>query len=264
MPENNENPVVEQEPAVGEAAVNKLRPKLLAMAASEVRPVNLDPNDAALKALALAMVVCDPELKPFFLSLPDLAFDKSQLDDLEPAGRAVIHTRAHLDTLIATKGRVKVPLAMIERASGLRGCMLKVLEYNLDDDAEVQRELVHIRRGSGRFDTSTDLSALARLYREHAPLLAGDTRQYRAEDAAEATQLAASILDSLGQGKLDPDRELATRAFSFMVRTYEDVRATGLWLLRGDPRASKLFPSLYQKSRRRSPATPASSTPSEQ
>jgi hypothetical protein len=243
----------------GKAALELLAPYLAALSPDELLDPRTDPAAAAIKALGVAKAITSDQ-KKLFLQLPKQLFEHSLLELLEPAAFAVLFTRGKLEVVRAADRSARMPLGLIEQSTGLRDEMLQVLEYHLGTDpdgehAEDSRKLIHIRQGSGHLDLSNDLFGLSALYLEHHDLLAGDTRRYRADDAAEAEQLAATIQDLLGEKRAARDSEdlqIARRAWTFLLKTYEEIAATGRWLMRNDEGAAeRCFPRLGHGSRRR-------------
>jgi len=247
---------VVQDAATGQAAISLLKPQFDAIPEDELSIPRLDAQEAAAAGIGLDQALKErPALVARFKALGSLdgEFDPMLLDQLQPACRAVFHTRTTLKAVQAAATTAKVPVGLAEEAEALKDRMMRVLVYNLETSKEASHkaamdELRAIRSGRGYVDLAEDLARLAELYRAHAPTLAKDTINYSATDPSEAEAKAHAIQDSLGAAKSfkdSPERELAVRAWTFFYRTYMEIVVTGRWLLRKEPAlAAKLFPPL--------------------
>jgi len=221
-------------------------------ALEEYRRANVDFDRVAIKAAALGRMLRDSDLRARFASLPVAEFDIEQVDILEPAALAVWYVSLRLRDASVSSSAAMVPVELAGEATTVKQRMMLVLAYNLGEDGDVASKLDDIRSGTGHVDLAGDLMRLARLYEDHAAALGVDARHYRADDVETARRLAMSIHQILGDG-LSGDREYwaeyRARAWTFLVNTYDEVSATGRWLLRNDD-PDRRFPSLYAVGRR--------------
>jgi hypothetical protein len=104
------------------------------------------------------------------VALPDgERFDAGCVRALPVIGRALWHARTRRLTAAAQSTTVSLPTALVEKATALRGRMLKVVEYQCVDEGDpadpVAADLASIRavQGPRYLDLVTDLSRLGRL-----------------------------------------------------------------------------------------------------
>lgn len=232
-----------------EAAYGRVLPQ--AQALSAVSPFNVDLQVASLVALKVAQAVSAPALRQRFSNLARSGeFKDAPVEALADLAMATWYARyrgIHADTSSAGPP----PTELSSRGFKLRGQMLRVLEYNLEDNAEVMKKVAIIRTGSGYLDLANDLKAVADLYTEHAKELAGDQRRYRAEDAVEAQQVASALLTYLGSGVDAPKvgwTEIQARCWTLLDQAYSEVRRGGIFLYPGEE-GERLFPLLVAATR---------------
>ena len=79
-----------------------------------------------------------------------------------------------------------------------------------------------------------------------------DAKNYRPGDAAKARDLAGKIIQALSTA-MTPKARVASdryaRMWTWLSRSYDEVRAAGVWLLRNDPLRDQRFPSLFAAGR---------------
>ena len=101
---------------------------------------------------------------------------------------------------------------------------------------------------------------LAQIYAEQRCRIQGDTQHWRASDEGDARQAAERIIGALATIENADERTWAdskVRAFTLLLRSYEEVAETGRYLFRADPAMAQAFPSLYTVARaRRRTASP--------
>jgi hypothetical protein len=221
-------------------------------AQNELRRQNTGLDRAIIFAAATGRMVQQPEVLARFASLPAGEFDIQHVHRLETAALATWYASLMLRSASVTAG-VKIPESVVVEATALKHMMLKVLEYNLGHDANLNTELADIRQGTGYMDLASDLMRLATLYRAHAADLATDVRHYQADSAETAGRFAQAIHQVLGDGRDTSARYWSNympRAWSLLVTTYEEVAAAGRWLFRHENGEAR-FPSLYTIGRQR-------------
>ncbi|HEX2574101.1 MAG TPA: hypothetical protein VH877_31435 [Polyangia bacterium] len=178
------------DPALGKADLERLMPRILAVPRERAVLPRIDIAAAAIHAVSIGRQVKQPELYARFASLPAREFDIRHVDDLESLARATWYARVEQDTADATSREAKLPVDLVDLATAVKERMLKCAAYYFDG-TPLQKEVDDIRSGTGYRDLASDLSRLARLYVDHAAVLSGDTKNYRASDAADAARLAA-------------------------------------------------------------------------
>ena len=264
-PEGN-SPTLDQ----GLTSFKELLPRLMALPSETLKRPRADIRTTATFVLGLSKRIADSPLGARFASLPKSEFDVAVLQDLPKAAHAVLYTQLQQDMLDAQQTAAKVPPEVATPATAHRKKMLDVCKYNLSKDPEVARELRSIRQGHGYLDLAQDLTRLAALYENHRTTLALDHGHYVEGDDKLALRFAADIRAALGglPGNTAVQiRSHALRAIVLLQRLYEDVAATGRWLLRNEG-GDELFPSLYRTSyptsrRRKTPAAPIPPKPTQ-
>lgn len=255
----------------GAAALRRLRPRLMELAAAEVVPLTLNLRAAALAALGVYGLIEASGLRGRLEALGRLGeFDLEQLQLLPDLARATFYCRRKLEQASALLSDAMVPAALASRGQELRRRMLKLLDFYFEDDPQVAPKLDFIRRGTGYQDLAEDLLGLAEQYREHKARLRGTQDYYKASDEKDAARLAAELLswlsgDAAG-GSADPElaahSDLGARASLLLVRAYDEVTAAAAYLCRKDPALAARFQSLYTLSRSRAAAPDAAPSPS--
>ena len=154
-----------------------------------------------------------------------------------------------------TGGNAQISLELLHGAEQTRKRMLRVLFYIFGEDPKVAPALEAIVRGAGYLDMVRDLDRLADLYQEHSEALAGDGIHYRAEDEAQARELAKSILIEIN-GTRDQDawRQLEAGGRYFLLESYEEIRAAVNYVARH--KAHLQLDSMYATTRGESKPSP--------
>jgi hypothetical protein len=235
----------------GQAAFQAILPVLAVLSDDELQPLNVDMTAAAVGAIGVADRAREPTLLVRFYSLPPGEFDPAQLDRLSELGWAALHTVTLCSQL---QGRArKLPAELVERGVVLETRMQTCCEYLLGDHPVAGTEVARLRTGNGYLDMAGDLIGYATLYRTYLDIVSRDPKHYVATDADEAVSVAEQMYTLLGESatiQAEVSTVDAQRVWTLLYRTYEDVAATGRWLLRGEPRrAERLFPSLISLSR---------------
>lgn len=237
-------------PTRGQTAFDAIQPLLATLAEDELMTINTDMSAAAIGALGVAERAREPTLLARFQSLPASEFDFSQIELLTMLGWAALYVMTRTGP---ARGRSKLPVTLVESAVVLEARMQICSEYHLSDHPEAGGELSRLRPGNGYRDLAADLLGYAHLYRTHQDVLSRDFKHYRATDEGEAVQTAEQIYTFLGEAATaEPQISSidARRIWTLLVPTYENVAATGRWLLRHESsRAERLFPSLFRLSR---------------
>jgi hypothetical protein len=239
--------------AASKAAFDALLPRLEAIPKDAVRLPNADVEACAIFARGVGRRVKEPALYARFASLPAQELDIAHVDDLEPIASAVWYATVQLATATATRTDVKVPGALVQRATETKARMLKVVTYHFEDHPRLGPEIADIILGTGYRDLAGDLTRLARIYVDERATVSRDPKHYVAADADKAPELAQQILDHLG---LTPTSEgsrwmdIVARGWTLLSDCYGEVAAAGLWLMRRE-RGEELFSSLVAAGRNR-------------
>lgn len=238
-------------------AFERIEPELGGLGDDELVPINIDILVAVTTVLGAV-----PRLREFRAQLVSAlpGFDAASFDRLEVYARAAGH--AHARHLQVTSSPELTPL--LEAAVKLREQLLA------DTTALVRRGLVpdavlgSLKGPVGHRNLAFDLSALSNWLRESWSSIEGKTAIAPGE-IGQARVLADQLLTAVGvreAGTSGVSRSALTRqrAFTLLVRAYDQVRRGMTYLRWNEGDVDELAPSLYEKrgARRRERAeTPA-------
>lgn len=224
------------------SALDDLRPELAAIPEAQLLPVRLDIQSAVQTVLGAA-----PEAR---LHKPALAAifgeaDAALVDRLEVVAHAA--ARAHGAHLALTSGVDLEPLAaeVIDARTRLFLDAQSLVSRKLLDP----KRLAGLRGGQAYKDRCDDLLLLVSLFRELWPSIASSTIVQPADLAAAeraASKLASAmgVRDQSGAGSA-PASQLRERAYTLMVRTYDQVRRMVTYLRTQEGDADEITPSLW-------------------
>ena len=237
--------------AAGKEALAMVAHALDGIDASQMVTIRVDVQIATYTALSVVGFVSSPGVRERFAALPATEFDIADLDGLEPACFAMLYTLAEARAAGALEESGRLPAALAAEAAELESRMQTVCEYQLADDPEIKPELNRLRPGGGYRDLANDLMGYARIYELRPDAVKADIKNYRDEDAGRAEELAGIILQSFSPmtARARAAYDLYARAWTLLSRRYDEVRQTGLWLFRYDPRVEQRFPSLFAAGR---------------
>ncbi|HRI67427.1 MAG TPA: hypothetical protein PK156_24455 [Polyangium sp.] len=242
------------DPVQGKAAFDALRPRYAALAPDSLIPINVDAALAAVAALGVATRANHPEMLARFRSLPPREFDARMVEDLPMMAWACWYAATEDQKARSLTTDAKLPADLVQKAMTIEARMQACCEYYFNDHPELGPYIAMLRAGTGHRDLAADLLGYAGIYRDHYATVSHDKKHFHKNDADEAVQIAEQMLSILGS-RLGPEgRETMNdlvRAWTLLIDTYEHVSSTGRWLLRRDPNADKLFPSLYALARTR-------------
>ncbi len=233
------------------AAFTAVQPVALALAKDKVQNPNTTVDAAIIAALAVGRKANAAPLRARFESLPKKEFDIASLDNLELYGRSCWYALTQGLAASAQSTEAKLSVALVEKATGTRARMIKTLEYHYEPDTSVGREVTDIRLDSGYRDLARDLGRLAVVYRAEHDDLKDDKKHYRASDATLAATLSQEIVNELGAATSAEQKrwtEMVARTWTLLKTAYDNVAATGAWLLRNEG-GGEMFVSLIAAGR---------------
>jgi hypothetical protein len=240
-----------------ESAYERVAQRAHALSRDALVTFNADLQQAALAALKVAKAATEPATRQRFANLAKTGeYSDAPVDLLAEEAMATWYARYR--TIHADRAAGTPPQELAGQGYKLRGKMLRVIEYNLEDNEAVMRQVAIIRAGSGYLDLANDLTALAELYEKNATALSEDRRHYRKEDASEARRLASLLLTMMGSGASAPPggwAEMQSRCWTLLDRTYREVRRGGLFLFPNED-GERRFPPLLAATRELFPAAP--------
>jgi hypothetical protein len=158
---------------------------------------------------------------------------------------------AHLIALPAKSGGTGKEL--LERATPLRSKLLKAADALADAGLVDATAVARIREGSGNIDKATDLVALAALFSQSWNEIHDKTAISRAQ-VDEAAAIGPNLLLALSEDPLPKSgdaNDMRHRAFSHLVKTYDELRRAVSFVRWAEGDAESFAPSLYIRSRKR-------------
>lgn len=235
-------------PPDAEAAYDALEPELVALESDELATINLDVPQVT--SLVLGAVPGIDELSDEIVKL----IDPRHVHNLRNYALAAWY--AHLQALPPTKSALR---ALIEEATELRNTLLGDAE-NLARRGYFDSEAVAIiRAGQGHVDLANDLVALAAMFTHQRDEIAGKTPATEAE-IARARKLGPELISALGKRDRNESASFAAdrraRAFTLLVRAYDQVRRALTFLRWNEGDADVIAPSLYKSRNARSKGLP--------
>jgi hypothetical protein len=235
-------------PEFAEAAFQKVKPQLLALRADELEHMNVDVPNAASIALAAHGRMID--LRPRMAALPGHPVEL--LDELPTYAAAAWY--AHLVSLPAAGDGERVK-KLLDEAGPLRDALLLAAEALVPRGLLDADKVAEIRAGLGNLDKANDLAALSDLFKQAWPQIASKTAVDRAEVDRAAT-LGMELLLALGEKGLAQKRaataearDLRVRAFTLLVRAYEQCTRAVSYLRWMEDDLELYAPSLRPRAR---------------
>lgn len=211
--------------------------------------INGSVEGAAEAALRLAAVLEEPAVAARFAPLGS-AWDPNTPAILREGAARLHALNDLLKTEKATSNDAKVPAKLVQEAMALRARLRALVEYWLSDDPVEAPELEDIRGGGGYEDLASDLVRYAAMIRRHLELLAGDRKNYREEDPADADRVAADLRGALAEGESNSAVAAELRLTFTGVRfLYGKAIAAAHFAFYGEPEAAR-FLSLPAELRR--------------
>ena len=237
------------DPNLGKTALQHFAERMQALEPHEVLSTRVDVEAAALAALATYVRANAPALRSRFQQQHDIEeFQIAHLDELENLAFAVLFAHAEAGAQRATESGARLPVALVERAIELEERMQALCEYHFRDDPEIAGELERLRPGVGHRDLAADLNGYARIYEMRRDVVAHDKKHYRETDIEDARAVAGvifNLLSTAAPGKTRSAQDALARSWTLLVRSYDEVRAVGLHLLRHNADRHRFFPSLF-------------------
>jgi hypothetical protein len=237
-------------PDTAAAAYKEVQSEIDAMSGDDLAVINVDIPQAVSTVLGVLPKIA-PLREAIVVNLPSHPI--KSFDKLGTYALAAWYT--HLLTLPpASPSSPLKPL--VEEAGPLREDLLS------DAEALARRKLIdasvvsEIRSGQGNIDMANDLVALSALFSNNWDEVQGKTAATEAE-VERAGKLGPLILAALGmreQGAVVTPAEAAAkkaRAFTLLVRAYDETRRAVTYLRWRERDADELAPSLYKGRGRR-------------
>jgi len=250
-PKKVPQPATQPEEADAKKAFTTVQPLALALAKDKIISPNTTVDAAIIAALAVGRKANAAPLRARFEGLPKKEFDLAHLDDLELLGRSCWYALTQLQAANAQSTEAKLPVALVEKATTMRTRMIKLLAYLYEPESKVGKEVADIRLDVGYRDLARDLGRLSVVYLAEHDDIKDDKKHFRATDAEGAAKLSQDILDELGAARSAEQKhwiEMVARTWTLLKTAYDDVAATGEWLLRNEG-GGEMFVSLVTAGR---------------
>ena len=236
MANSNRNAIAE---ARAQAAFERVKPLLAKLAPQDLLQVNLDIS-LAVRTILAALPRGRALRKQLVKELP--FFDIGSFDRLEDYALALSATQA---AYLAVIGRPSDLRAVTGEAIQLREMLAKDAEalagHNLIDGAPLAS-----LKGNGYKNIVRDLQFLSKFLQDAWPQIRGKVAT-TTQELKTASQLATRIVDLLepDRTELDLVSDDRSRAFTLVLRTYEDARRAITYLRAAQRDADTILPSLY-------------------
>jgi hypothetical protein len=235
------------------AALERLRPALLALPRNEVQVVNLDVKQVVVTALGVW-----PKVRALEASLRALPnFDVRCFEEFEERAFALMQAQAEF--LAVTEPELNLE-ALVERAVEAREQLIADL-YSLTAHGLIRRDPKRFAvRQRGYLGVAEDLGMLVHLFREHWPHIENKT-PLSEQELHELDLLHARLMTAIGLRAHQAKNEkraasLRARAFTLFMRAYDEVRRAVIYLRWHSDDADTIIRSLYEKRGRKREAEP--------
>ncbi|UQA58769.1 hypothetical protein [Polyangium aurulentum] len=226
------------------AAFAEVRPEMDALAKDDLAVINTDIPRAVSIAIGAAPHLVALRAR-FVEELPKHAVQ--YLDNLEKYALAAWY--AHLVALPAPSPENTVKKLM-EEGAPLRESLLVGAEALAHAGFFDRERVAKIRSGTGYVDSASDLVALSALFSEHWAAV-GNKTAIEWSQVERAAELGPQILVALGErelpagAKAEELADLRVRAFSLLVRAYDQCRRAAAYLVWGTGDLDEIAPSLF-------------------
>lgn len=240
---NTLRPGTPQEAAL---AFTRVEAEMAALDGGRLAPINVDIPRAVVTALGARPALLS--LRPRIVEeLP--RFPLASLDKLETYALAAWY--AHLLSLPAAPTE-NAHKPLVEEATALRADLLIAAEALAHRKLVDPGHVAQIRSGKGHIDMASDLVALSTLFTNNWAAIEGKT-VVTSDEIERAAILGPELLIALGVREQAPARspsqiaDQRKRAFTLLVRAYDDCRRAVSYLRWTEGDAAKLVPSLFAK-----------------
>lgn len=225
---------------------------------ANVRVPSVDTKTAFAIGRATLKLIKKPAVRARLRVLPESELPASVVDGYEDVLALAETSSAEYEVARSGDTNARVSVALVQQGMETSGRMQRCLGYNLEGDAEVQRQLAAIRLGTGYADLANDLAELSVLYGTHEGALRGDGKNYRASDAAGSKELADKIREEIAQGERVVTKKAGqkwAKAFAALEASHNEIIAAGRYLDRREPGLAARW--VHLRTQPRTPTKPA-------
>lgn len=231
------------------AAYERILPRLELVDEAALAPRSTNMAEAALAAIGVAQRVAEPALYVRFQSMAGAEFDIAHAHNLGDLAWGTLYVAMETEKIRFVLSRSRLPEELLAEATEIERRMQACCEYLLADHPTAGPEVERLRAGRGHRDLAADLHGYTALYKAYKELLEKDPKNYRASDVDDALRLGEEIFSLIGGSLTEKERSASAqllRAWTLLLKSYEEVRAVGHFLLRHDTDSAELmFPSLF-------------------
>jgi hypothetical protein len=238
-------------------AYARVLPQLLGLNPDHLLQVNLDISSAIATVLGVL-----PKVRALRAQIAELpAFDMAAFDQLEDYALAL----SFAQTIYLMARRPPDDLQTLsDQASRMRAAMRADATVLATRGLINAEQLKGLKGRRGYKNVAQDLQILSSIFEDSWPKVDGKTITTLA-DAQAASRVATKLLRTVGVHEQTPERskparDLRTRAFTRLLRVYEDTRRALRYLSATPRKADEIAPSLYpgRPRRKRAEAEPVS------
>jgi hypothetical protein len=237
--------------ALANAVFERLRADFAALKKEELQQVNLDIPAAVATVLGVL-----PEVRQLrdqiVKELP--SFNIAQFDKLEDYAVALSFVQARF--LAATQPPDDLA-EVAEQATMFRERLLAEARALVHHKLVSEEQLAQLKGANGYKNVATDVMVLTGIMQEQWPQIQGKTPT-TTEDLDQASRVATRLLRIVGLREQGPAQvaevaDLRLRAFTLLIRTYDDARRAVTYLRSDEDDVDSITPSLHPGRPRRRP-----------
>ncbi len=225
--------------------VRSLHARLLTLSIGDIAPPHVDPQVAALAAMALVDFARSAEGQARFAELARLdGFDHALLDDLDMLAHALLGVVETFDVAPRSPRAIVVPAELETQCRARRSLLTTLLTERLSLLPSVEVALRTVRLSYGPIDLALDLRTLAAHVDTHHGDLAGAPGfDARLVDSTRALALALEDhLYSADTPELHQARRALHRMWTLFERSYRELAEIGREIFHHD--GEDIFPTL--------------------
>lgn len=225
--------------------VHSLHARLLSLSVADIAPPHVDPQVAALAAMALVDFAKSDEGKARFAELATLdGFDHALLDDLDVLAHALLGVVESFDLAPRSPRAIVVPQELETQCRARRSLLTTLLTERLALLPSVEVALRTVRLSYGPIDLALDLRTLAAHVETHTADLVG-AEGFDADLVDSTGRLARALEDHLFSAdtpELHQARRALHRMWTLFERSYRELAEIGREIFHHD--GEDIFPTL--------------------
>lgn len=226
------------EPKVAKAAYERLAPRLHALARDELAVVRADVQVAAIFAGTVAREIAEPALRARFVKLGQTGeHDPACSASLGDVALAAWYTGHRCLLAGAALPSSKIPITLLDEAMALRARLLDAAEWQLRAAGDIEEAMLLLEPERSCRDVANNLLELSEIRARAGNGRTEDERARVERELRRARELGEELLArSSGATAEDPHTWSlqVRRAWTLLLRTYDEVRRAGRFLFPGE------------------------------